>query len=145
VAPSLHEPEEAAKYKAAARFAQVQAAKGDRARRTQHLPSELFAEPAWDILLELYAFELIGREVTQSELLIRVSAPSSTSLRWVKMLDAEGLVTRRAHTGEADSSITLTSKSVHALEAYFDTATSPLGSAGDKLASGSMLGLVRGD
>lgn len=125
MSPPAHDAHETAKHRAAARFAQVQVAKRDRASRLAHLPSELFAEPAWDIMLELYAFHLVGREVPQSDLLIRINVPPSTSIRWSKMLEAEGLVTRKAHDGSGDvTAITLTRKGIHALDRYFDNASS---------------------
>jgi hypothetical protein len=53
----------------------------------------------------------------------------------MKMLEAEGLVTRKIHNGGADPRIALSGKGRHALDTYFEAGASPLGS-GDELASG---------
>lgn len=109
-----------ARYSLAIRFAKVRAAKEDRARRAEYLPSELFAEPAWDILLELYAFELVGRTVTESELVERLAVPSTVAIRWLKMLEAHNLVSRALDLADRTQiRIELTSKGLNALDGYF--------------------------
>jgi DNA-binding MarR family transcriptional regulator len=55
---------------------------------------DLFADPAWDILLELYAAELGQRRVPTSELAVAAGIPLTTALRWVNKLETEGLITR---------------------------------------------------
>lgn len=108
------------KYSVAVRFAKVRAAKEERSRRAEYLPTELFAEPAWDILLELYAFELVGRCVTERELTERIPVPSTVSIRWLKMLDAQNLVTRTVDVVDrTQHQIELTSKALNALDGYF--------------------------
>lgn len=109
-----------AKYSVAVRFAKVRAAKEERSRRAEYFPEELFAEPAWDILLELYAFELVGRSVTERELTERIPVPGSVSIRWLKLLDALSLVTRKVDVVDRTQlRIELTSKALNALDAYF--------------------------
>lgn len=145
VSPSDRHTERTVKYSNAARFAKVQAAKRDRARRLEHLPSELFAEPAWDILLELYAFKLVAREVAQSELVARINVPPSTSIRWLKMLEAEGLVTRKTGDGRPDVALTLTRMGIHALDTYFDSASETPQATGVEPTFGTKLKLVTRD
>lgn len=118
------DPDRTSKYRAAARLVQVNAAKRERARRREYLPPLLFSEPAWDILLELYSFELIERQVTQSEVLLRIEAPPSTSIRWMKVLEAEGLVTRKPDEIGVDVAIALTRKAALALTTYFESPSS---------------------
>lgn len=109
-----------AKYSVARRFAKVRAAKEDRSRRAEYLPTELFAEPAWDILLELYAFELVGRSVTERELAERIPVPSTVSIRWLKVLDGHHLVARKVDVVDRTQvRIELTSKALNALDSYF--------------------------
>lgn len=55
---------------------------------------DLFADPAWDILLELYACELAMQRICVSSLGYAVEVPQTTVLRWLKVLEQEGLVVR---------------------------------------------------
>lgn len=55
----------------------------------------LFEEPAWDILLDLFAAELERRRVSVSSLCIAAAVAPTTALRWIgKLIDA-GLLDRR--------------------------------------------------
>lgn len=67
-----------------------------RARRLRDelLPAELFADPAWDMLLDLYASELEGRPVSVSSACIAAAVPPTTALRWLGRLEELGLVDR---------------------------------------------------
>lgn len=58
------------------------------------LGNDLFADPAWDILLELYAASLAQRRVSVSELSAASTVPATTSLRWIDKLESAGLLTR---------------------------------------------------
>lgn len=63
--------------------------------RKDFLKAALFAEPAWDILLELYARELEHRRISVSELCRVSGVPETTAHRWIENLDKEGLIMRR--------------------------------------------------
>lgn len=52
----------------------------------------LFSDPAWDILLELFGAKLAGRRVTTSELAQAIEVPLSTTLRWIAALHERGLI-----------------------------------------------------
>lgn len=68
-----------------------------RARRLRDglFPEGIFADPAWDMLLDLYACRLEGTEVCVSNACIAARVPHSTALRWVDRLEEFGLVERR--------------------------------------------------
>ncbi len=88
-----------------------------------HLPSEVLAEPAWDILLELYAFELGGRAASQTEISDRIDAPSTTCLRWMKVLEAAELIVRAVNPDDPLSvGVRMSPKGLDAMEAYFSGA-----------------------
>ena len=55
---------------------------------------ELFGEPAWDILLDLYIAQAEGKPVSVSSACIGSAAPPTTGLRWLGVLADEGLVVR---------------------------------------------------
>ena len=66
-----------------------------RRARDRYLPPALFAEPAWDMLLELYSADVEGREVPTTSLCIASTTASTTALRYIEMLERTGLIERR--------------------------------------------------
>lgn len=55
---------------------------------------DLFGEPAWDILLDLFIAQGEGKSVSVSSACIGSAAPATTGLRWLGVLADEGLVIR---------------------------------------------------
>jgi DNA-binding MarR family transcriptional regulator len=68
-----------------------------RARRLRatHLPPDLFADPAWDMLLDLLQAEIAQHRVPVSSLCIAAAVPATTALRWIKTMTDRGLLLRR--------------------------------------------------
>jgi hypothetical protein len=64
--------------------------------RSRYFPEELFADPAWDMLLDLLQAELSHLRVPVSSLCIAAAVPATTALRWLKTLVEERLFARRA-------------------------------------------------
>jgi hypothetical protein len=75
---------------------QVRAIIRARRLRDQYFGAELFADPAWDILLDLFAAQLEKRKVAVSSLCIAAAVPPTTALRWIKTLTDLGLLVRAA-------------------------------------------------
>lgn len=69
-----------------------------RARRLRenYFPACLFADPAWDMLLDLMAARLEGTPVAVSSLCIASAVPATTALRWIRALTDKGLLVRVA-------------------------------------------------
>lgn len=67
-----------------------------RRSRDRFFDSELFADPAWDILLELFAAELGQWRMSVSSLCLGAAVPATTALRWIKTLEDKGIVRRTA-------------------------------------------------
>ncbi len=65
-----------------------------RRMRDQFFPAELFADPAWDMLLDLTAARLEDRPVAVSSLCIAAAVPPTTALRWIKTLTDLGMFVR---------------------------------------------------
>lgn len=65
-----------------------------RVRRPSLFDDDDPADPAWDILIELYLAAAVGREVTVSTACLAALVPSSTALRWIDRLCTEGFVVR---------------------------------------------------
>lgn len=67
----------------------------ERRRRTALFGNpDLFGEPAWDILLDLYIAYARGLPVSVSSACIGSAVPATTGLRWLGILQEEGLVVR---------------------------------------------------
>lgn len=64
--------------------------------REQQLGTELFADPAWDILLEALASELGQHRTSVTDLCRAAAVPPTTALRWLGKLEEEGWLTREA-------------------------------------------------
>ncbi len=62
--------------------------------RERYFPAEIFADPAWDMLLDLTAARLEGQRVSVSSLCIAAAVPTTTALRWVRSLSEAGLFQR---------------------------------------------------
>lgn len=92
----------------------------DRRRRARHLPSRLLGEPAWDILLDLYAAACKGQAVSVSNVCLAADAPASTALRWLHRLAVEGLVERVPDGSDARRHyVRLTGTGKSRMTAYF--------------------------
>ncbi len=62
--------------------------------REQFLPADLFADPAWDMILDLMAARLAGQRVSVSSLCIAAAVPPTTALRWIRQLTERGVFSR---------------------------------------------------
>jgi DNA-binding transcriptional ArsR family regulator len=67
-----------------------------RARRLREglFPPGLFADPAWDLLLDLFACKLEDKRVCVSSACSAAGVPQTTALRWIDRLEECGLVKR---------------------------------------------------
>ncbi|AUW56866.1 hypothetical protein C1T17_01030 [Sphingobium sp. SCG-1] len=66
--------------------------------RDQFFGGELFADPAWDMILDLMAARLSGERVSVSSLCIAAAVPPTTALRWIRHLTQAGILERRPDT-----------------------------------------------
>ena len=64
--------------------------------RARFFDEELFADPAWDMLLDLLQAEIAQHRVPVSSLCIAAAVPATTALRWIKTMTDAGLFKRRA-------------------------------------------------
>ena len=67
-----------------------------RRARSRFFSEGLFADPAWDILLDLLKSRLSHCRVSVSSVCVASNVPPTTALRWIRLLENEGLVRRRA-------------------------------------------------
>jgi DNA-binding MarR family transcriptional regulator len=64
--------------------------------RDQFFDATLFADPAWDMLLDLMAARAERVQVAVSSLCIAAAVPPTTALRWIKSMTDAGLLERVA-------------------------------------------------
>jgi DNA-binding MarR family transcriptional regulator len=80
----------------------------------------LFGEPAWDMLIALYLADSKGQPVTVSGLAEWARCPSTTGLRWLQVLEAKRLASRRAHPSDRRMHfVELTERGRQALDGFF--------------------------
>ena len=88
--------------------------------RSRFFDEEHFADPAWDMMLELFHAELCQRRVAVSSLCIAAAVPATTALRWLKALTEKGLFIR--HCDPFDGRriyVELAPETSNALREYF--------------------------
>ena len=92
-----------------------------RRQRDQFFPSDLFADPAWDMMLDLYAAHYERREISVSSLCIASAVPATTALRWIKSMVDDGRFVRVADPGDGRRIIVSLSDDTRCrLDEYFD-------------------------
>lgn len=62
--------------------------------RADYLPDQLFGEPAWDMLLDLYVHRCQNERISITSACIAAAVPSTTALRWITELIEKGLAQR---------------------------------------------------
>jgi hypothetical protein len=81
---------------------------------------ELFAEPAWDILLDLASAEAAGERLAVTSVYIGSCVPATTAHRWIAVLEERGLVQREHDILDARRTfVRLTKLAAQKMERYF--------------------------
>jgi DNA-binding MarR family transcriptional regulator len=88
--------------------------------RSKFFDANLFADPAWDILLDLYRAHLAQQRICITSVCFGSGVPVSTALRWLNALEQRGLTKRSNDPLDARRSfVALTPKGVSAMAGYF--------------------------
>lgn len=91
-----------------------------RRRRDQFFEGALFADPAWDILLQLYAARLGQQKISVGSLCHGAAVPATTALRWITVLETKGLIERSPDPMDARRFyLTLSAAALDAMANYF--------------------------
>jgi hypothetical protein len=91
-----------------------------RQMRARFFDGELFADPAWDMLLDLTAARAEQAKVSVTSLCIASGVPPTTALRWIGQMTEAGLLKRiEDETDRRRAFIALTDKAIEAMSAYF--------------------------
>jgi hypothetical protein len=90
-------------------------------RRARELcfPSGLFADPAWDILLDLTVAHIERQDLSVTDVCVAAAVPQTTALRWIGTLEREGLIDRSSDPRDSRRVIVrLSSDGWERMEAY---------------------------
>lgn len=99
-----------------------------RRRRDRLFDADIFAEPAWDMLLDLFIQRHEQRSVSVHSLCIAAAVPQTTALRWITKLACNGLLDRHPCTHDNRViHITLSETGLAVMERYLE---SQLGESG---------------
>lgn len=94
-----------------------------RRMRDHFFKGDLFADPAWDMLLDLMAARVERQRVAVSSLCIAAAVPPTTALRWIKSLCDQGLFVRVADPEDGRRVfIELSGETASRMEAYLRSA-----------------------
>jgi hypothetical protein len=92
----------------------------NRSYRCEYFPPGLFADPAWDMLLDLAAAHAEGRKVSITSLCLASGVPTTTALRYVELLIASKMCARSPDPKDRRRIwIELTDCGSQAVEAFF--------------------------
>lgn len=86
-----------------------------RRTRRNFLPADIFSEPAWDLLLELFIADSEGRRLTAADVSDRCDIPPTVLSRWLKYLSKAGFVIGDGH-GDLTDQLTLSGKGMESME-----------------------------
>jgi hypothetical protein len=101
-----------------------------RQQRARFFDGDLFADPAWDILLDLTAARAEHKRVSVTSLCIASGVPPTTALRWIGQMTEAGLLERiEDDTDRRRAFIVLTDRAADAMARYF----AELGSGASRL------------
>jgi DNA-binding MarR family transcriptional regulator len=90
--------------------------------RGKHLPEELFSDPCWEMLLDLYECHLTGTDVTVTGLGVMSGAALSTALRRMHELQAHELINRvEDRQDKRRTYVKLTDKGLSAVDSFFES------------------------
>lgn len=88
--------------------------------RARFFDGDLFADPAWDMLLDLTAARAEHSRVSVTSLCIASGVPTTTALRWIGQMTETGLLQRvNDETDRRRAFITLADQAVDAMARYF--------------------------
>jgi hypothetical protein len=89
--------------------------------RSEILPRELFAEPGWDLLLELFVADANGYHLTARAVSERDNIPPSVLSRWLIHLTQIGFIVGDGD-GNLDDPLTLSGKALDTIESVMGKA-----------------------
>ncbi|WP_394730992.1 MarR family transcriptional regulator [Altererythrobacter sp. GH1-8] len=98
-----------------------------RQARARFFDAALFADPAWDMLLDLTAAHGEGQQVCVTSLCIAAGVPATMALRWIRQMVDQGIFTRVEDTNDKRRAfIELSEASREGMARYFASMEEPM-------------------
>lgn len=95
--------------------------------RERWFDAALFADPAWDILLDLTAARMDDEKVSASSLCIAACVPPTTALRWIRMMTEKRILRRITDPRDARRvHVELNDQSFESMRGYVNAIASEL-------------------
>jgi len=66
-----------------------------RRARARFFPTELFGEPGWDLILDLFIAGEEGKAISITSACIASGVAPTTALRWIGVLEERGMIARQ--------------------------------------------------
>ena len=93
----------------------------NRQLRSKFFDEDFFADPVWDMLLDLTAARAEHKRVSVTSLCIAAGVPPTTALRWINVLVDSGLAERsNDDTDRRRIFVALTDSAADAMARYFN-------------------------
>lgn len=90
-----------------------------RKARLKFFDSDLFFDPTWAILLDLYQSEMLGKQLSVTSICLGSGVPSTTALRYLRILEERGYIARVSdELDKRRSFVTLTDRAREAMVSY---------------------------
>lgn len=87
---------------------------------------DLFGEPAWDLLLDLFIAACEGKRVSVTSACIGAAVPTTTALRWIGVLEERNLLRRESDSADGRRIfVRLTERGIELMKRYIAQATDP--------------------
>jgi DNA-binding MarR family transcriptional regulator len=88
--------------------------------RSRYFSEDIFADPAWDMMLSLFHAELAQHRMSVSQLTAASQVPTTTAIRWMNALVDQGILVRRPDPCDARRVfVELTPETSASLRQYF--------------------------
>ena len=98
-----------------------------RQSRAKFFGGDMFAEPAWDMLLDLTAAKIENKYVSVSSLCIAAGVPSTTALRYIRSMQQAGIIERHCDPDDARRSfLVISNTTFNAMIEFFTYARESL-------------------
>lgn len=89
--------------------------------RDRYFENDLFADPGWDILLDLTAARVEQRRISVTSLCAAAAVPPTTALRWIHMMTKMGVLVReKDDLDQRRTFIALSESAADSMARYFD-------------------------
>jgi hypothetical protein len=91
-----------------------------RRSRQRCFPNDIFGEPAWDMMLDLFIAHGEGKLVSVSSLCLASAVPPTTALRWINILEREAILARDPDSNDGRRvHLSLTTEATAGMIKYF--------------------------